>query len=185
MADLIGALISAGLPLAEKIFGAAARAKTLNLSFAAQMRALYFEVTTNLRTLDVIDAGKLSPRNLAALAASLEIETSAAILFSDDTGNDKTRNFLAIQGKVEEENEEVEKPAGKKQKTVLRALLFIVQRVVALQKIAAVYSSEDSILTGVRVPVRINNIKQHLVFVKKKLWEFNKTEHFLFEEQPN
>ncbi|MDR1933210.1 MAG: hypothetical protein LBQ57_10370 [Spirochaetales bacterium] len=179
----IGGLVSGTvLPLADRIFGAAERAKALNLSFDVKMKALYFEVTTNLRTLAVVDCGKLTPRNLAPLAASLELETCAAILFSDDKKNAEVKDFLALKGKIEVEDEEVEKPAGNKQKSVLQAMLFIVQRVIALQKIAAVYTGEESALIAVRIPVRVKNLKEHLEFLRKKLREFNKEKQFLFEE---
>jgi hypothetical protein len=41
-------LIGAGVTIAEKVFGAAARAKALNLSFTSILRSLYFEITANL-----------------------------------------------------------------------------------------------------------------------------------------
>jgi hypothetical protein len=189
-AETIGLLISGvsgvALPLMEKAFGAAARAKALNLSFTSILRSLYFEISTNLRTLAVIESDKLRPGNLAALASALEIEACAAILFADDPANTEAQNFLALRGKVEETAEdqgEGEAAALKHQKTVLHALLFIVQRIAALQKIAAVYSNrdEEKVLINVRVPVRIRNIREHLLFIKKKLAEFDKEKNFLFK----
>jgi hypothetical protein len=180
---MIAETIGAAMPLAEKIFGAAARVKALNFSFTSILRSLYFEITANLGTLAVIESDKLKPGNLAALASALEIETCAAVLFADDSANAKAQNFLAIQGKVEESGEGDDKPAAKRQKTVLQALLFIVQRVTALQRISAVYSGGDkeSVLIKVKVPVRIRNIQEHLLFVKRQLVKFDKEQNFLLK----
>ena len=188
MIELIGAIggvvSGVALPLADRIFGAAGRAQARNLSFTTKMRALYFEVTSNLRTLALISMEKLTPANLSALAASLELETCAAVLFAEDGAANETRTFLELQGRVSVSGEDgdEEKPGGEKQKSVLQALLFVVQRITALQKIAFLCSAQENALINVRLAARVGNIREHLEFIKRKLREFDKEAAFLFRE---
>jgi len=172
--------------MTKDLLSASLRMKELKMSQDALMRSYYFEVCTNLDVLAVIDAERLKklPVNspaVSSMLSRLETQMAAAIIFSDEDTAKKLYDFISISGRVQEISEDgnTSKKLGK---SVLEAISFTLQKIIVLQKISAFQSEKDEvILKNLRLKIRIENIREHLIFIKKRIESLDKTGCFLPE----
>lgn len=157
-------------------------ARALGLSRQALLRALMFEVTSNLDLLALVDPASL--KNAAvdapaftALLGGLETGAAFSVLFSDDSASRELYGFLAAAGELEETAEVENAQAARVQKSVLAALLFVVRKITVLRKAAAL--APGAFAKTPRLAVRVGNIKAHLDFIQSKLRELDAAEPFL------
>ena len=171
---MIGDIINAGYTAYKDVVASSQRVQGLKLSQQVLLRSYYFEVCLNLDLLSVVEFDKLdslkvySPSVLVMLS-SLETQVAAAIFLSDDETSVKLYEFLSLTGNVEETSEESEK-TEQIDKSVLDAIRFTLQKITVLQKLSAIKSEpEADILKTMRLKVRMNNIKEHLLFIRKQI----------------
>jgi len=167
-------IIGAGYAACKDVVASSQRVQALRLSREALLRSYYFEVCTNLDLLSVIDIDKLDSQkvyspSVFAMLSSLETQVAAAIFLSDDETSVHLFKFLSQSGKVEETPEDGEKTEPI-DKSVLDAIRFTLQKITVLQKLSALQSEPDAdLLKNMRLKVRMKNIKEHLLFIRKQI----------------
>jgi hypothetical protein len=186
MLEQVNTAATMGFTVVDRLLGAVQNYKALKYSKKSALRAYFFELSANLRLLNQVDEGALknaeaNAPGFVALVNNLEILMAASILFTDDATSKKLFLLLEEAGPVDEENEEGAEAKRPIQKTVLQAMLFTVNRITLLQKLAA-FPSEPALLKPLRLGVRIKNITAHLVLLKTR--ELNKKENFLVRKKP-
>ena len=171
---MIDGLINTGYTIVKDILSYPAKMKDLKLSADTLLRSYYFELCTNLDILDVIDSKKLkglpvNSRAVFSMLAALEIQVASAIVFSDGDAEKKIYSLLSKSGKVEELSE-TDGTSKEMKKSVLEAMHFTLCKISALQKLSAFESEKDKdILKNIRLGVRIENIRTHLLYIRKQI----------------
>jgi len=177
-----------GFMIADRIVKGVEEVKNLKLSKKVLLRAYYFEIITNLELLNVINmeaVKKLSINSpsVYSLFQNLEIQIGASIVFSDDNIPREVFDFLYRKGSIKETNDEACKAAQKSKttnKTVLQAIDFTLRKITVLQKLASFREETDEkVIDTLRLKIRVENIIEHLEFIKKNLLELNKTENYI------
>ncbi|GHV79286.1 hypothetical protein AGMMS49944_10770 [Spirochaetia bacterium] len=169
-----------------KLFGYAAAVKkdieALHIDKESYLRAYYFELSSNLELLKVINKDALSDTEVTSTAFSsivqkLETAIAASILFGDhtDTGNSIYHLFAAkrkIQNPFKNlmrftssgEDDTVDAEINE---SVINAMHFTVQKIQVLQKLSTCDESAKDLLNGIRLKVRLDNIEQRLITIRK------------------
>jgi len=175
--------------MGKDLITSAQRFRELHLSRTAMLRAYHFEVQSNLDLLDFIDTTRLkelevnSPE-VFSIVSNLDISIAVSILFCEGSQGQSLYDFLDKKGKVDEKSED-NKSEESLDKSILEAVLFTVRKITLLQKLASLRNEKDtSILNAMRLSVRLNNIKKHLVFIKTTLDKLNDAEKFLTQAAP-
>ena len=184
---MLGDIFGTGYTMVKDLLSVSARMKDLKLSKNALLRSYYFEIVTNLELLSVINKealGKLSVNSPAVCSVfqNLEIQIGAFIVFSDDAAAKNLYEFLDSKGVVKETDEDAAdtKSQGNRKKTTLQAVDFTLRKITVLQKLSAFKGETDKdILNAMRLKIRVENITEHLLFIRKKLEEFDKKENFI------
>jgi hypothetical protein len=145
------------------------------------MRSLYFEVCTNLELLDAVDIEKLGSGadapGTATLLCSLETGISATVVLSENGPATELYGLLTLSGEVKETEDEG--TAKRPKKTVLEAIFFCLRKITVLQKLSSVETKDEAVIKRLRLNVRIANIKENLLLVKKQIEGINKDKGFL------
>ena len=163
-------------PLVDQVSKNLSVWKTLKGNKKAILRSLFFEVQTNIEVLNTLNvkgifAKDLSSENVKLLFDQLDTSISEAILFGYND-EDKSSNFeylktsSVIDYKPESYQEEKSGKKGLEDKTVIAKLYFVVKKVKTLQNLSQI---DPKYLKNIRVKVRLDNIKNHLLSVEKTL----------------
>jgi hypothetical protein len=171
--------IKASITLLGKVIDSVTSYGALKLSRNTMLRLYYFEVRTNLELLDVImkkhEEHKINDPAIITMLGNMEVQTAYAILFSNDAVSRKLFKFLSSKDNVGEKDEEKDEENVKTQeKSVLKAILFTVQKIIILQKLSSFQDEQSySILNNLRVKVRFYNIETNLQFIRKTIENLN------------
>jgi len=178
-------ILETGYTMVKDLLLSYQRMKNIKFSKDALLRSYYFEVCTNLDVLDVIDIDKLQGQKVYSPAVfsileSLEIQIAALIVFSDDETVKELFKNLSKKSPVKETSEDNSEKVNNKKKSVLEAVLFTLQKITVLQKLSKLKSEKDEdILKNMRLKVRLNNIKEYLLFIKKQIEPFVKNKNLM------
>jgi len=180
-------LIETGLTLADRVIRGVEELKKIKISRKTLLRSYYFEVTTNLELLNVINIEMLKTLSVNSPAVNsvfqnLEIQIGAYILFSEEKKANDLFEFLNATDNVEETEDETADDRQKKKelKSVKKAIDFTIRKITILQKLSSMKSEADAeIIKEIRLKMRVENIIANLELISKKLYDFNKNENFL------
>ncbi len=163
-------------PLVDQVSKNLSLWKTLKGNKKAIIRSLFFEVQSNIEILNTLNVKGVFTKDLASdnvklLFDQLDISISEAILFGSND-EDKSSNFeylktsSVIDYRPESYQEEKSGKKGLENKTVIAKLYFVVKKVKTLQNLSNI---DPSYLKNIRVKVRLDNVKNHLLSIEKTL----------------
>ena len=148
-------------------------AKKNKLSQQSYLRAYYFEVISNLEILKCINLDSLStiPVNTPAIKGiidNLETEVGLSLLFKEKPNHDLNK-FFKCEGKIEYKKESDQDLEEEKDENILKAISFVVTKIVVLKKIANLNDNQIKKYKKLRIGVRIKNINERLRMIKEKM----------------
>lgn len=155
----------------------------------AYLRLLYIEVLNNLEVLKTINFDKYS--NIKAndvkvktILKLLQVEISESVFYkSTDSPNTELYDKLRKKGKVENRGQELVKTTIKGDdvkikspfvyENVLQAISFVVTKIEVMKKYSNLTDEEMDILKSMNFRVRLININQRLLMIKKVMDDFD------------
>ena len=158
-------------------------AKKNKLSQQSYLRAYYFEVISNLEILKCIDLDSLStiPVNTPAIKGiidNLETEVGLSLLFKEDSKHDLNK-FFSYKGQVTHTEEDEQGTVKVAEVNILKAISFVVTKIVVLKKIANLNDDQMEMYKKLRIGVRIKNINERLRMIKEKMDELPEIEDLI------
>lgn len=155
----------------------------------AYLRLLYLEILNNLEVLKTINFDKYSnikanDTRIKTLLKLLQTDIAESIFYkSTDNPNTELYDKLKKKGKVENKSYELLKTTTKGDdvkiknrfvyENVLQAISFVVTKVELMKKYAELSEQEMEIIKNMNIRVRLININQRLLMIKKVMDSFD------------
>jgi hypothetical protein len=155
----------------------------------AYLRLLYLEVINNLEVLKTINFDKYSnikanDTKVKTILKLLQTDISESVFYkSSDNPNTELYDKLKKKGKVENKGRELLKTTVKGDdvkiksqfvyENILQAISFVVTKVELMKKYSTLTEEEMEILKIMNLRVRLININQRLLMIKKVMDEFD------------
>jgi len=152
-------------------FEKAEKNRDRELGGKAMLRAYYIEVCGNLDLIDSLDMKALKESSVnapgfAAIVNHFETRIAEAILTDDEAARE---NGLYQVLQKTESAKEIQR--GITYKNVLEAVSFTLIKVEVMRKLSSLSEEEKTILHGIDLVKRIENLKRRLLLVEKILRE--------------
>ena len=164
------------------------RYKSLQSDKSAYLRLVYLEVINNLEVLQTIDLGRLknSKPNEPAIKTVLKLlrtDILESIFYKTESEvSQKIYDRLKTKGKIDNKYGLLKRLTSKGEEhltnksiyeNMLQAISFVVTKVHLLKTLENLDEEEVLVLNNVNIQVRLVNINQSLLMVKRKLDEFD------------
>ncbi len=164
------------------------RYKSLQSDKSAYLRLVYLEVINNLEVLQTIDLGRLknSKPNEPAIKTVLKLlrtDILESIFYKTESEvSQKIYDRLKTKGKIDNKYGLLKRLTSKGEEhltnksiyeNMLQAISFVVTKVHLLKTLENLDEEEVLVLNNVNIQVRLVNINQRLLMVKRKLDEFD------------
>lgn len=155
----------------------------------AYLRLLYIEVLNNLEVLKTINFDKYNntkanDTKIKTLLKLIQTDIAESVFYkSTDNPNTELYEKLKKKGKVENKNYELLKTTIKGDdvkiknrfvyENVLQAISFVVTKVELMKKYSELTEQEMEIIKNMNIRVRLININQRLLMIKKVMDDFD------------
>tara|TARA_B110000114_G_scaffold156691_1_gene170713 strand:- start:1180 stop:1755 length:576 start_codon:yes stop_codon:yes gene_type:complete len=180
-AKTISGIVSQSSGVISQVISGIDKYQNIKADEDAYLRLLYLEVLHNLEILETINISKLTKvpvgdAGFKLLIDQLSIEVMAGVFAPQGKKSERIYKFLNENGTIRYttkasviEGQEVVK--GKQVETsVLKSLVYLVTKIEALKKVA--FLGEQEYVRQLRLTTRVSNIKERLVFLRKKFIEY-------------